>query len=85
MAASDTIYIEVKRALVKWGINDVSVHIGLLPTSYQFHAGNRLRVTIASADAGNFDTPVLDPSPALLLLRDTSHRSSVELPIVQNP
>jgi putative CocE/NonD family hydrolase len=57
----------------------------LLPTSYQFHTGSRIRVTIAFADAGNFDTPILDPAPALNLLRDTGHPSYVELPIVQLP
>ncbi len=45
----------------------------LLPSSYQFHAGSRMRITVAFADAGNFDTPVLDPAPTLQLLRDSTH------------
>jgi uncharacterized protein len=53
----------------------------LLPTSYRFHAGNRIRVTIAFADAGNFDTPVLDPAPTLQLLREAVHASYVEMPV----
>ena len=54
----------------------------LLPTSYQFHAGSRIRLTVACADNGNFATPVLNPAPSLLLLRDGSHPSFVELPVI---
>lgn len=55
----------------------------LLPTSYQFHAGSRIRITVTFADAGNFDTPVLDPPPTLQLLRENSHLSFIELPFSQ--
>jgi uncharacterized protein len=55
----------------------------LLPTSYQFHTGSRIRITVAFADAGNFDTPILSPAPVLQLLRDTSHLSYVELPVIR--
>jgi uncharacterized protein len=54
----------------------------LLPSSYQFHAGSRIRITVAFADNGNFDTPVLDPAPMLQLLRDGGHPSCVELPVI---
>jgi putative CocE/NonD family hydrolase len=54
----------------------------LLSTSYLFRAGNRIRVTIAFADADNFDTPILDPAPEVRLLRDAPHASLIELPIV---
>jgi uncharacterized protein len=57
----------------------------LLPSSYQFHAGSRIRITVAFADSGNFDTPVLDPAPSLQLLRDSIHPSYIELPFVQHP
>jgi putative CocE/NonD family hydrolase len=57
----------------------------LLPTSYQFNAGSRIRITLAFADAGNFDTPILNPAPVLQLLRDAGHPSFVELPIQQQP
>jgi hypothetical protein len=40
----------------------------LLPTSYQFHARERIRITVAFADTGNFETPILDPAPVLKLL-----------------
>jgi uncharacterized protein len=54
----------------------------LLPTSYQFSSGSRIRITVAFADAGNFDTPVLTPAPTVNILRDTDHPSFVELPVV---
>ena len=54
----------------------------LLPTSYQFHAGSRIRITVAFADAGNFGTPVLNPAPMLQVLRDTNHSSYVEMPVI---
>ena len=57
----------------------------LLPTSYEFRSGSRIRITVAFADAGNFDTPILDPAPSLEVLRDPNHSSRVELPVLQNP
>lgn len=54
----------------------------LLPSAYQFHAGSRIRITVAFADAGNFDTPMLDPAPMIQLLRDSTHLSYVELPTI---
>jgi hypothetical protein len=57
----------------------------LLPTSYQFHARDRIRITVAFADTGNFDTPILDPAPVLNLLWDGAHPSFIELPVVQHP
>jgi putative CocE/NonD family hydrolase len=54
----------------------------LLATSHRFQAGNRIRMTVAFADAGNFHTPILDPPPQIRLLKDASHVSFVELPIV---
>jgi putative CocE/NonD family hydrolase len=62
----------------------VELILDLLPTSYLFRAGSRIRITIACADAGNFDTPRLDPVPAIRLLRDAIHASVVELPIILN-
>ncbi|MFC2004818.1 CocE/NonD family hydrolase [Chloroflexota bacterium] len=57
----------------------------LLPTAYQFSEGNSIRITIAFADDGNFDTPVLVPPPTLKLLRNTSYPTYVEMPVVGNP
>jgi len=58
------------------------VRFDLLATSYLFQARRRIRVTVAFADADNFDTPILDPAPEVRLLRDASHVSFVELPMV---
>jgi len=54
----------------------------LIPTSYLFHAGQRIRITVTCVDADNFDTPVLNPAPKIHLMRDTAHPSFVELPII---
>jgi len=62
----------------------VELVFNLLPTSYIFHAGSRIRITITCADADNFETPVLDPAPKVRLLRDMNHPSFVQLPVVQS-
>ena len=61
----------------------VELVFSLLPTSYQFPKGSRIRITVAFTDADNFETPVIDPPPKLHLLRDKNHSSCVQLPIVQ--
>ncbi len=43
---------------------------------------NRIRITIAFADADNFDTPILDPAQEIRLLRNATHASFVELSII---
>jgi hypothetical protein len=53
----------------------------LLPTAYRFSKGKRIRVTVAFADADNFDTPVIDPAPVVHLLRDKNHPSFIDLPL----
>jgi hypothetical protein len=63
----------------------VELVFDLLPTAYQFSKGSRIRVTIACADADNFDTPVIDPAPRIHLLRDKDHPSFIQLPLVQSP
>ena len=62
----------------------VELVFDLLPTSYLFRAGNRIRITITCADADNFETPILNPAPKLHLLRDRNHPSSIQLPIVES-
>jgi hypothetical protein len=57
----------------------------LRPTAWQFLQGTQMRITIAFADAGNFDTPVLDPPPTVQILRDSAHASYVELPVIPSP
>jgi len=50
----------------------------LLTTSYKFRQGRRIRITVAFADAGNLETPILAPAPKVRLLRDKKHPSFVE-------
>ena len=61
----------------------VELVFDLMPTSYRFHAGRRIRITITCADADNLETPVIDPAPKLKLLRDKNHPSFIQLPVVQ--
>ena len=58
----------------------VAVTVDLLPTSFVFHAGHAIRVAIAGADTGNFDSPV-PTSPLIFdLHRDLPHASRIDLP-----
>jgi len=60
----------------------VQLVFDLLPTAYVFGAGNRVRVTITCADAGVFETPIIDPAPEVSVLRTGATTSYIELPIV---
>jgi putative CocE/NonD family hydrolase len=62
----------------------VELTFTLLPTSYLFHKGSRIRITVAFADADNFETRVLDPAPEIHLLKDRNHPSSIQLPVAQS-
>jgi len=53
----------------------------LLPTAYRIEKGRRIRITIAFADADNFETPILNPPPSLCLLREVDHPSFIKLPL----
>ena len=76
------------RATVQWPLGDQKL------TPFYFAEGktgnigstkgNRIRITVAFSDADNFETPVIDPAPKLQLLRDGSHSSFIQLPIVQS-
>jgi uncharacterized protein len=56
----------------------------LLSTSYRFPKGSRIRITLAFADADNFETPIIAPPPKLRVLRDKEHPSFIQLPVVQS-
>ncbi|UCH07952.1 MAG: CocE/NonD family hydrolase, partial [Deltaproteobacteria bacterium] len=62
----------------------VELAFSLLPTSYQFPKGSRIRIAVVCADADNFDTPVIDPAPKLQLLRGMNHPSFIQLPVAQS-
>ena len=59
--------------------------IDLLPTSYHFQKGNRIRITIAFADNNNFYMPNVDPAPLGNLLHNPDYPSFVELPVIVLP
>jgi len=60
----------------------VELTFDLLPTSRLFRQGHRIRVTVACADADNFDTAAPVPLPEIHLLRNATHASFVELPVI---
>jgi predicted acyl esterase len=61
----------------------IALVFSLHPISYRFHKGNRIRITVAFADADNFETPIIDPAPKIQLLKDKNQLSFIHLPIVQ--
>ena len=63
----------------------VELVFDLIPTSYIFPAGHRIRVTITCADKDNALTPELTPPPTIHLYRDADHASYITLPIIPNP
>jgi putative CocE/NonD family hydrolase len=63
----------------------VELVFDLLPTSYAFDVGHRIRVTITCADKYNALTPELNPPPTVSLYRDADHASHIVLPIIPNP
>ena len=59
----------------------------LLPTSYLFKAGHRIRIAIAGADAGHF-APIPATAaapPRLSVFRDRDHPSRIVLPVRRDP
>jgi len=60
----------------------VELVFDLLPTAYEFSKGKRMRLTVAFADADNFDTPILKPAPVVHLLRERNRPSFIELPLL---
>ena len=61
----------------------IELVFALRPTAWQFPPGSHIRITVSFTDAGNFDTPIVTPAPHVRILRDASHPSSVELPLVE--
>jgi hypothetical protein len=60
----------------------VELAFALLPTSYLFRSGHRIRMSIAGANLASSVTPVLDPRPELSVHRDAAHPSRLSLPVV---
>ena len=59
-----------------------SLTFDLHPISRIFRRGNRIRLGITGADAGNARTPVIDPPPVISVHRDRQCSSYVVLPII---
>jgi putative CocE/NonD family hydrolase len=55
----------------------------LIPTSYLFRAGHRIRVALSGADEDHFE-PLPGPRPEWRLLRDSSHLSQIVLPVISH-
>jgi hypothetical protein len=60
----------------------IELVLDLLPTSHLFRMGDRIRITVAFADADSFQTPLLSPPPEVRLLREADHGSFVDLPVI---
>ncbi len=57
------------------------IRFALMPTSVQFHAGDRIRIAIAGADADSFERVPADANPTWTVHRSTSHATCIDLPI----
>lgn len=58
-----------------------SVHFALLPVSYLFHKGHRVRLTLAGNDKDQFTPVPQQGNPVLRIHRDAGHASMLELPV----
>jgi predicted acyl esterase len=54
----------------------------LLPTSYLFRKGHRLRVGVAGADKDHFAF-IQGDEPSVQIYRDSLHASRIDLPVVK--
>lgn len=62
----------------------VEMSFDLIPTSYLFRKGRRIRVALAGADKDHFG-PLPGEPPTVSVYRDSAHASSLELPVVSEP
>jgi uncharacterized protein len=60
----------------------VEAAFSLLPASYLFRAGHRIRVSVAGADAKLFMTSERDPAPVVSVHRGNPHPSRITLPVI---
>jgi putative CocE/NonD family hydrolase len=60
----------------------VKLVFDLMPTSWLFRAGKRIRVTITCADDGNTFTPQYTPTPEVTIYRSIFHSSYIKLPVI---
>jgi hypothetical protein len=65
---------------VALGAKPREIVLDLLPTSYRFRAGHRIRLTVTGADHDNF--PVPDQPPTLTIHRSAGGQSFLDLPVI---
>jgi putative CocE/NonD family hydrolase len=63
----------------------VELVFDLLPTSYAFPPGHRIRITITCADKDNALTMEMNTPPTVSLYRNADHASYIVLPIIPTP
>jgi len=56
----------------------------LLPLSYIFEKGHRIRLTITGADPREKDRVQSSPAPRITIYRDATHSSYITLPVIPN-
>lgn len=59
----------------------VELTIRLMPTSYAFDSGHRIRVTVTGVDADNALTPRLNPAPEVTVYWSKAYESYITLPV----
>lgn len=57
------------------------IRFALMPTSVQFHAGDRIRIAIAGADADSFARVPANADPTWTVHRSALHATCIDLPI----
>jgi uncharacterized protein len=62
----------------------VRVRFDLLPISYIFKAGHRMRVSVAGADYRERDRDTASPAPTLTIYNSKEAPSTIMLPVVPN-
>ncbi len=58
------------------------IDLALSPLSNWLPPDHRIRVTVTCADAGDWDTPTVEPAPVIGLWHDAAHPSYLALPVV---
>jgi putative CocE/NonD family hydrolase len=61
----------------------VEITFDLLPVSWIFKKGNRIRVTITCADIDHTESIILNPAPTVTLYRNNKYASNIVLPVIQ--
>ena len=56
------------------------IRVGMLPTSWRFRAGNRIRLSISCADADHFAQVPHGRPPLLTIFHGGVHTSQLDLP-----